>query len=142
MCGNGYLCRMDKRMRGETLLMVKYGLVGVVNTAVTAGAYFVLRWLGVQIDIANFLSYVAGILNSFVLNKLWVFRQREGRWLRQGSVFFFGALLCWALQWAAFRGLLLVMPERWAYLVAMCVYPGLNYLFNRLVTFRRGGGGY
>ena len=24
-----------------------------------------------------------------------------------------------------------------SYLIGMCVYPGLNYLYNRLVTFKR-----
>ena len=121
----------------ELLLAVKYGAVGIVNTAVTAVVYFLLRKLDVQIDLANFLSYAAGTLNSFVMNKLWVFRQREGQWLRQGGIFFLGAGLCWALQWLAFRALYLLLPETWAFLLGMCVYPVLNYLYNRLVTFRR-----
>ena len=70
-------------------------------------------------------------------NRLWVFRSRENRYLREGAVFFFGAALCWALQWVAFRLLLLYLSERAAYLIGMCVYPGLNYLYNRLVTFKR-----
>lgn len=122
---------------GEWMLMTKYGLVGVVNTLVTLAAFFLLRHWGVQLDLSNLLSYVIGILNSFVMNKLLVFRDKRSGWVRQGGVFFIGAGLCWALQWAAFRALLLLLPENGAYLIAMFVYPALNYLFNRLVTFRK-----
>lgn len=127
---------MRANVRKETWLLVKYGMVGVVNTLVTALTFFLLRWFGVQEDVANLLSYVAGILNSFVMNKLFVFRDRRTGWTRQGALFFLGAALCWMLQWLAFRGMLTVMSETWAYLAAMLVYNVLYYIYNRIVTFR------
>lgn len=128
---------MKINKKEEALLIVRYGAVGILNTLVTIATYFLLRRVGVGPDMANFLSYLAGILNSYVFNRLWVFRSRENRYLREGAVFFLGAALCWALQWVAFRLLLLCLSERAAYLIGMCVYPGLNYLYNRLVTFKR-----
>ena len=128
---------MKADIKKETTLLIKYALVGVTNTAVTALVYFLLRWFDVQEDLSNLLSYIAGILNSFVLNKLFVFRDRQSGWSRQGAVFFIGAGLCWLLQWFAFRGLLLVIPETWAYLLAMVVYNVLYYLYNRLITFKK-----
>lgn len=128
---------MPFRTRHEIWQLTKYALVGVVNTAVTAATYLLLRWLDVGEDIANLLSYVAGVLNSFVMNKLFVFRDRQNSWLRQGATFFAGAALCWVLQWLAFRGLLTLIPEAWAYLAAMFAYNVLYYLYNRLITFKR-----
>ena len=119
------------------MLMTKYGLVGVVNTLVTLAAFFLLRHWGVQLDLSNLLSYVIGILNSFVMNKLFVFRDKATPWMRQGVTFFLGAAVCWLLQWGAFRALLSLIPEAWAYFAAMIVYNVLYYLYNRLVTFRR-----
>jgi len=127
---------MKKKLERETWLLVKYGAVGVLNTAVTAAAYALLRWGGVGIDLSYFLSYVAGILNSFVWNKTLVFRDREGRWLRQGLVFVAGAAGCWGVQWAVFRLLLTLTNEGVAYVVSLPVYPVINYLFNRLAVFR------
>ena len=126
---------MKSVVRKESALIVKYAMVGVVNTCVTALVFFLLRWFDVQEDLSNLLSYIAGILNSFVLNKLFVFRDRHSSWTKQGMVFFFGAAVCWFLQWIAFRCLLLIMPEPWAYLVAMLVYNILYYLYNRIITF-------
>ncbi|MBR1594199.1 MAG: GtrA family protein [Alloprevotella sp.] len=128
---------MTTRTRHEAWLLVKYGMVGVVNTAVTAAAFFLLRWLGVGEDLANLLSYVAGVANSFVMNKLFVFRDRQSGWVRQGATFFLGAGVCWLLQWGAFRALLTVLPEAWAYFAAMLVYNVLYYIYNRLVTFKQ-----
>ena len=128
---------MKDRTRRETLLIIKYGLVGVVNTLVTIVVFFLLRHLSVQADISNLLSYVAGILHSFVLNKLFVFKDRKSGWVQQGAVFFLGAGICWLLQLGAFHLLLTQLPEAWPYLLAMLVYNVLYYLYNRLVTFGR-----
>ena len=84
---------MKINKKKEALLIVRYGAVGILNTLVTIATYFLLRRVGVGPDMANFLSYLAGILNSYVFNRLWVFRSRENRYLREGAVFFFGAAL-------------------------------------------------
>ena len=62
---------------------VKFGAVGVLNTAIDLGLYFVLtRWLGLgALPIAaKGLSYSAGILNSFLWNKYWTFQSKAGTW--------------------------------------------------------------
>jgi len=128
--------KMKQRTKEESVRLAKYCVVGVLNTAVSFLVFFGLRYVGVQVDVANFLSYVAGILHSFVWNRLWVFEDKSRSWTRQGAIFFVGAFVCWALQWVCFRLLMLWLPEGWAYVIGMCVYPGLNFLFNRFITFR------
>ena len=62
---------------------LKFGAVGILNTAIDLGLYFVLtRWLGLGAlpILAKSLSYSAGILNSFLWNKSWTFRSRAGTW--------------------------------------------------------------
>lgn len=126
---------MKSRTKRETRLLIKYGMVGVANTIVTIVVYFLLRHFSVQEDVSNLLSYIAGILNSFILNKMFVFKDRRSGWLQQGFVFFLGAGICWLLQLGAFHQLLPLLPEAWAYLLAMLVYNILYYLYNRLITF-------
>lgn len=126
-------------MNREFLFLIKYGAVGVANTAITIAGFFLLRKAGVGIDIANFIAYAAGVLNSFLCNKLWVFRSHGGRWGREALLFLLGALICWALQWVALRGLLLFLSENMAFLMGMCFYTAVYYLFNRFVTFTPGG---
>ena len=62
---------------------VKFGAVGVLNTGIDLGLYFVLtRWLGLGAlpILAKSISYSAGILNSFLWNKFWTFQSRAGTW--------------------------------------------------------------
>ena len=63
---------------------VKFGAVGILNTGIDLGLYFVLtRWLGLDAlpVLAKSLSYSGGILNSFLWNKFWTFRSRAGTWV-------------------------------------------------------------
>lgn len=118
--------------------MAKYGIVGVGNTLITIIVYFLLRRLGTEPGIANAAGYAAGFANSFLFNKLWVFRSRSGGAVAEATLFCLGALLCWLLQLAAFHGLLGIgTGETVAYLIGMCIYTATNYSFNKWVTFRK-----
>jgi len=62
---------------------VKFGAVGVLNTAIDLGLYFVMtRWLGLggAPVLAKGISYSAGILNSFLWNRNWTFKSRTSAW--------------------------------------------------------------
>jgi putative flippase GtrA len=64
---------------------VRFGCVGLTNTAVTLIAYAVAVRLGVAYLPAGALAYGLGGLNGFVLNGAWTFRRR-GRPFRYGTV--------------------------------------------------------
>lgn len=53
---------------------VMYLCVGVVNTGVGYGTIFVLLWLGIIPEVANFIGYVLGFGVSYMLNKTFTFR--------------------------------------------------------------------
>ncbi len=128
---------MGKRAKEEIVRLAKFGAVGVTNTAVTYLVYVGLRALGAGVYGANLAGYVAGVVNSFVWSRRWVFRRADGRVGRQVVWFVVGFAVCYGFQWLALRGLLAAgVGEYVAQLLAMCVYTGLNFLFNRLFTFR------
>jgi putative flippase GtrA len=59
----------------------KFLSVGILNTALDVGLYFVLtRWNGVAAfkTLAKGISYGVGILNSFYWNKSWTFKSDTG----------------------------------------------------------------
>ena len=58
------------RLRAQ---VVKFGLVGVLNTGISYLIFVGLIYLGVNYLLSSFLSYVIAILNSFYLNKNWTF---------------------------------------------------------------------
>ncbi len=126
-------------MHTGTLQFVKYGLVGVVNTAVTFFSFVALIACGLGPDWANLSSYAAGIVCSFVLNRCWTFnaqnhsRRHTGR---QAIWFAVGAALCWLVQWGVFRAVLPVAEPWMALAAGMVVYTVANFFFNKYITFK------
>ena len=53
---------------------VKYGLVGASNTIVQFVVYSVGVTIGINYLVALVIGYVAGALNSYILNRHWTFR--------------------------------------------------------------------
>ncbi len=59
----------------ERIKMVKFALVGVVNTGVDFAIFVLLVYaLGVPAWLAQIVSYSGGVANSFWLNRRWTFR--------------------------------------------------------------------
>lgn len=57
--------------------MVRFGVVGIANTAVDYVVFNVLAFvLGTPVALANVISYSAGIANSWYWNRRWTFRDR------------------------------------------------------------------
>jgi putative flippase GtrA len=54
--------------------LVRYGLVGVTNTALTLGAYAAFIALGAPAPLAAALSWSVGAINGYLLNRTWTFR--------------------------------------------------------------------
>jgi putative flippase GtrA len=58
---------------------VKFGIVGVSNTALSLGVYAVLlKDLGVWYLAASAISYGVGMVNGFLWNRRWTFRGHVG----------------------------------------------------------------
>ncbi|MGF9963871.1 GtrA family protein [Bacillus rhizoplanae] len=53
---------------------LKFGLVGLFNTAITIITYMILVKLGVYYIAANTIAYLLGVVNSYYWNKNWVFQ--------------------------------------------------------------------
>ncbi|MDD4514611.1 GtrA family protein [Massilibacteroides sp.] len=117
---------------------IKYGLVGVGNTLITAAVIWVMmKIFGVSDVISNIVGYVAGLINSFVWNKQWTFKS-SASWsssaLRFGIVF----AVCYLLQ----LGLLLYLNANltidsyYNQLIAMAFYTVINFVMNKFYTFK------
>jgi len=58
--------------------LIKFGLVGVINTLIGLGAIYVLMYFfSTNPFISNFIGYGMGALISFYLNKLWTFSDKK-----------------------------------------------------------------
>ena len=108
--------------------------------------------------LADTIGYIAGVINSFIWNKEWVFKTHDTKILKEAFLFLGGFLLCFGLQ---FVTLLIIrnpmkdlavatlgsdftlcgmditsIGEYAAVIIGMAVYTLSNYAFNRCITFR------
>ena len=66
---------------------LKFGVTGVVNTLITYLFYCVFVYIGLQYQLASSLGFLAGILNSYYMNKLWTFKCNDNHYPRQVLMF-------------------------------------------------------
>jgi putative flippase GtrA len=72
---------------------IKYGVVGVINTLITAVVIWIMmKLLGCSDVVSNVVGYIAGVLNSFIWNKKWTFKSTE-KWM--GSAIRFRVVFVW-----------------------------------------------
>ncbi|MEM6905603.1 MAG: GtrA family protein [Pseudomonadota bacterium] len=123
-----------KRTLGE---LIRFGLVGVLNTAVGGGVIFALHFgAGLGLVWANLLGYVAGLLCSFVLNNAWTFGG-DGSW-RAALRFLLAFGVSYGVNLGVLFGLihlgLAVVP---AQLAAMIAYTAVFFVLSKLFVFTR-----
>lgn len=138
----------DKAM----IQLAKYAIVGVMNTLLTLAVIFICKsLLGVNPYVSNALGYIVGLINSFLWNRSWVFRRRDGKLSRQAILFLIGFAVCYGLQLLAVWSLnqssfgeieiqissFTLSGYGIATLIGNVVYTSCNFIFNRLFTFSR-----
>ena len=140
-------------LRNNSLIQfLKYACVGVLNKLVTLCVIFICKvLLGVNPLVSNAIGYVAGVVNSFLWNKNWVFKT-SGHYTREAVKFIVGFLICYGLQFLTVWLLSYQTPLKEfqvyifaftlsgygiATLIGNVVYTMTNYVYNKIVTFRR-----
>ena len=133
------LSKIPQHWREELGRLIRFGLVGVLNTIVGLGTIYLLQnGLGWDYRIANIIGYCLGITTSFIFNRVWTFKSTDTRVARQSMLFFLVISACWGMQFLA----LVVMVEtlgiskELAQLLGMVVYTGLNYPGSRFIVFK------
>lgn len=119
--------------------MIKYGLIGVINTLLTGIIIFVLmNGFGVSFKISNAAGYIVGFFNSFIMNKLWTFKGNQTSTLRQFIRFAAVFAVCYFLQLGLVVFLVenLSISENIAQLAGMVFYTLIGFLLNKLFTFK------
>ena len=132
------------------LQLLKYGVVGVLNTVVPFGVIYICKsLLGWNIYVCNVLGYIAGLVNSFMLNRNWTFAS-HGSYLPQIVKFGVGFAACYLLQlwvvWFITSSPLgqhdylifgIVMSGYGiATVVGNVVFTLANFVYSKMVTFK------
>ena len=133
---------LKRNISGWMLQAIKFGLVGVLNTGVDAGTYFMLtRWLGMG-DVlveAKALSFSAGVINSYFWNARWTFSEsNRSRW--QFGKFILVNITALIINAGIMQlGLITIaVGELLSFLMATAATFVWSFALSKLVVFRQG----
>lgn len=141
--------------QADLIQFIRYAMVGAMNTILTLVVIYACKdFFGINQWVSNALGYVAGFINSFLWNKLWVFRSSAG-YFKEALKFVGGFLLCYGLQFLATWLLTdhsFLTGSEWTLfgmvisgygistLVGMVVYTLANFAYNKAITFAGADG--
>lgn len=137
--------------------IIKFAIVGVLNTLVDFAVFQALNLLLGWVYVAQVIGYTCGIINSYVWNSNWTFREQRTRSFREIALFIlvnllslgvslgviwlcrdvFGITNEWVASWmpAALNGFL--KGDTVDKLIATCFAIVVNYVGNRLFVFNQ-----
>jgi putative flippase GtrA len=117
---------------------IKFAVVGVLNSAIQYLVFLFLYSLtGTQYLLASIIGYVAGMINSYILNRRWTFGSRNQKLLTELSRFVAVNLISLGVN----LGLLFllvstgVMVPQWAQIFAIIGSTLVNFVLNKVWTF-------
>ena len=152
---------MNKRFFAE---LIKYGIVGVMNTLVTTVViWLIMRFVyqittddsatATELSVSNFVGYVAGVINSFIWNRNWTFKSQKD-WKKEFLVFIGAFLICYlpqlllvnllntyadfpAIQFSLLGYGVFINHAYICQLIGIVFFTACNFLVNKYVTFRK-----
>lgn len=125
--------------KNEIITMIKYGSVGVMNTAVFSGITYLASLTGVHYSIYTAIGYIISILFSFYMNNRFTFRQNEGE-VKSRLVRFLGVTISLMLvvQFIQYVFIDLIGTVEIIGIVAgMLFYTVTGYILNRNFVFKK-----
>jgi putative flippase GtrA len=129
-------------MNNRLAPLLKFGMIGILNTGVDFAVFTVLTLWDVPLLIAQCISYACGVSNSFIMNRTWTF-QRRGQFTGQLIKFSSLSLLTLLITYG-----LLVGFNRyfgWPILISKFSASGMslivNFVGSRLWVFKESNQG-
>lgn len=117
---------------------IKYGLVGLGNTLITAAVIWVMmKVFGFSDVVSNITGYAAGLINSFIWNKQWTFKS-SASWYSSALKFGVVFAVCYLLQLGLllYLNATLTIDSYYNQLIAMAFYTIINFVMNKFYTFK------
>lgn len=126
------------RNRTSIIQFLKFGIVGVSNTLLTAATIWILlKELHCSDYFANIIGYLVGVVNSFVWNRKWTFESKTK--VSETIYKFIGIFgVCYLFQLGNLYLLLHYthIDPYVSQLLSIVVYTFLNFGLNKFYTFK------
>lgn len=135
---------MSKNTTKELLIknkqqLIRFGIVGSVNTAIDFGLLFLFKSLGIPVAIANIISTGIAFIVSFFANKKYTFKSTDTNIVREMVLFVIVTLLgLWVLQTLVIQWLLpyatdITHDKNIALLICKLIATGISMIWNYIL---------
>ena len=124
------------------LQLIKFGIVGALNTVVYYIFYSSLVYIKVPYIGANIIAFFISIINSYFWNNRYVFKKQENEKRNLWSTFF-KSLIAYAVTWLVISNILLALFVE-VFHVSKYIAPGFvlfvtipsNFIINKYWAFK------
>lgn len=119
--------------------LLKFGLVGIFNTSICVVVIFLsMYWMGFNPYISNFLGYSVSILNSYLMNHLWIFSSKKPA-IETFPRFIGIVCFCYLIQLLFLYICLsqLSIDKNLSQLLAMFIYTITSFTGHKLYSFKK-----
>jgi putative flippase GtrA len=117
----------------------KFAVVGAVGYAINLAVYHTLLSAGLHFLAAATCSFLVAVTSNYAWNRLWTFREQRGHIGIQGMRFFLVSLAALGANLAILALLVKAggVGKFWANAIAILLVMPLNFVGNKLWSFRR-----
>jgi putative flippase GtrA len=121
---------------------IKFGIVGLSNTAISYGTYSLLVYFGVYYIVASVIAFIVSVINSFYWNNKLVFASDDN--LKKTLLKkFIKTILAYSSTGLVLQNVLLLMlvelfnfSEYLAPLIILIITVPLNFILNKYWAFK------
>ena len=125
--------------------IVQFGMfcaVGVVNTAISYGVYYIFLLLKCNYVVANIAGFVVSVTNAFYWSNKYVFKKKEGK-KRSLIKAYIKTFTAYGVTGLILANILLVfwvevlgVPELWGPIINLIITIPTNFFLNKLWAFK------
>lgn len=115
----------------------RFGLVGVFNTFLGLGLYYVVLYFDGNYLIANVISWIASVFNAFYWNNRYVFKNNRKWYVSLTRTYIsYGASLITSMVLLYFLVEWLLISDIIAPVIVLIVTVPMNFVLNKFWTFK------
>lgn len=125
--------------------IINYLIVGVLTTIVSLAVYYVSVYTflnpenAIQLQIANILSWVAGVIFAYFTNRKFVFESKEKNKLAEASKFVLSRVITLIMDmivmWLGVT--ILCLNDKIMKLISQVIITVSNYIFSKIFVFKK-----
>lgn len=126
-----------KKYRDVIVQFIKFSIVGISNTVLGLGVYYILLFFSVHYLIANIISGIVSIFNAYYWNNRYVFSGSNAwiktlmrTYLSYGMSFLLTTILLWIFVEKC------LVSQLVAPILTLFITTPLNFLMNKFWTFK------